>query len=117
MGMGGDLLSAFDDSGLDLNNTVVRCSTQEEADMFLKYLYLKAVWEADNVDTLSDCWENFGSATCYHISERSWCYDSWYKDNCPDYRIVDFWDIYKGNNQHEEQGCVISFDELMQGVE
>ena len=113
--MNKDLLNDFDETGLDPENTVVRCYSQEEADIFLKYLHRKGVWDSTSIRKLSDYWCQFGSDTCYHISRMSWCDTSYYIEHRPEYCIINFCDIYKGViAQYEEIDYAISFDEIMQ---
>lgn len=109
-----DLLDNFDVSGLDASNTVVRCDTQEEADILLKYLNAKGVWSEQQISSLSKRWADYGSSTCYHLSLPSWCYVDYYKRNYPEWCIVDFCHIYQ--QSLEEPSLEFSFDELMQGI-
>lgn len=102
----------FDVSGLDIDNTVVRCATQDEANIFLDYLCSQGVRDKENLRRLKECWEEHGSATCYHLSKRRWCYDSWYRENYPEICIVDFGDIYVGANCAEEYNVACSYDDL-----
>ena len=55
--MSTDLISRFDVDNLDPCNTVVRCRTQEEADIFLEYLYLKGVRDAHGTERLRGLWK------------------------------------------------------------
>lgn len=91
--MDNSLLEDFDESGLDTSRTVVRCITQDEANIFLDYLCCKRIWNKGNARILKDRWKEYGSSTCYHISRDSWCHDSWYELNGFD--VVDFCEIYK----------------------
>ena len=104
------LLGHFDESGLDPSSTVVRCATQDEADIFLEYLRVKGVWK--RVDKLKELWECDGASTCYHLGEPRWCYDSWYAENCPEIRIVDFCDIYTPPT--ESYNITYSYEELFE---
>ena len=109
-----ELLNDFDESVVDPSNTVVRCASQHEADMFLKYLNAKGIWDERQIKILSKCWANHGSSTCYHLSNPSWCHVEWYEENRSDLYIVDFCHIHK--ESREKMGLTLSFDELMQGV-
>lgn len=116
-----ELLGRFDTHGLDRKNTVVRCETREEANIFLRYLAAKGVWGPDRIVALANKWDEYGPATCYHFSEESWCYDAWYKRERPSYRIVNFCDIYKDydllkSEKNNVPVICFSFDELMQGA-
>lgn len=102
----------FDVSGLDPACTVVRCRTQEEADLFLDYLQDINVWGKRHIETLKKQWCKHGSSACYHLSQPRYCYDSWYVQNCPEYKIIDFSDIYKGCQQQEMCDFAYGFEEL-----
>lgn len=106
-----ELLDAFGKSGIDPQHTVVRCETQEEADIFLSYLVHEGVWEARAAAQLSDKWGEHGSDTCYHFSQRRWCYADYYRLYNPEFEIVDFCDIYK-NQVVEPTMVTFSYDEL-----
>lgn len=110
--MNTDTTGVFDISGLDPDNTVVRCETQEEADILLEYLNHRGVWDATSVMHLKDRWCDYGSSSCYHLSTCSWCYASYYAENYPEYRIVDFCDIYFKSQEDEIYDIVYSYDEL-----
>lgn len=112
-----DFLKEFDESGLDPANTVVRCASQTEADIFLEYLCAKGVWDKFQISSISRSWDEFTFSTCYHLSKQSWCDDNWYKEREPHIRIIDFCDIYKESKQNEEsKATYISFDELIRGI-
>lgn len=102
----------FDVSELDPDRTVVRCQTQEEADLFLDYLQDINVWGKRHIESLKKQWCDHGSSTCYHLSQSKWCYDSWYAQNYPEYKIIDFSDIYKGCQQREMCDFAYGFEEL-----
>lgn len=89
-----NLINNFDLSSIDPSTTVVRCETQDEADVFLDYLFVKGVWDKKQISNLKDRWEERESETCYHLTQRSWCYASWYAETHPELSIVDFCDIY-----------------------
>lgn len=110
-----NILNDFDENGFDPQNTVVRCATQEEADIFLEYLNAKGVWNKEQIAGLSRRWHEYGSSSCYHFSQNSWCYDSYYK-NYSRYEIIDFCDIYKKTNPIVDADLALGFDEVMQGV-
>lgn len=109
--MNADLINDFDTSGLDPDNTVVRCATQEEADIFLEYLRLKGVWRRDQTRALSRSWKDYRDTTCYHLSLASWCYDEYYCSSYPHFQIVDFCDIYCPQTSKTLE-ITIGFDEL-----
>lgn len=111
-----DLLDLFDECGLDPRNTVVRCETVCEAEIFLKYLVAKGVRSPETVYPLLSRWKEEGSSTCYHLSRESWCRQSWYEANMPGVCIVSFSDIYKPVQHVDAATLKFSFDELMQGV-
>lgn len=106
-----ELLNDFDESGLDPMRTVVRCATKEEAYTFLRYLNAKGVWNKKEIESLICDWYQYGSSTCYHLSEPRWCNVTWYERS---YRIVDFCHIHKKSK--EKMGSTFSFDAFMQGV-
>ena len=110
-----DLLESFDESGLDPRNTVVRCETVHDAEIFIKYLIAKGVRRQGNMDKLLSRWHEYGSSTCYHLSEVSWCRQSWY-EQIPGICIVSFSEIYKPTQPVEDTALKLSFDELMRGV-
>lgn len=107
-----DLLNAFDESGIDPQHTVVRCETQEEADIFLEYLHQKGVYGRKTIQELSRKWEGYGSETCYRFSKSGWCYARYYREDCLGISIVDFCDIYKGYRVIEPVDVTYSYDEL-----
>ena len=114
--MNKDILNDFDISGLDKNQTVVRCSTRAAADTFLKYLCAKDIWNQSQVKLLASHWTDYGDTTCYHLNERQWCNTDWYMRYRPDYVIVEFEDIYIGGRSEQNADYKISFDEVLQGV-
>ena len=87
------LLQYIDVTGLDPMKTVVRCATQDEANIFLDYLRSKGVW--NSIEGLKEKWCENRDRTCYHLALARWCSDVWYERTCPQFRIVDFCDIYK----------------------
>ena len=99
------LLDSFDTSNMS-RRTVVRCATQEEADILLEYLCLKGVWNFTEMEILKRHWGDYGCSTCYNLFKASWCYDSWYEENMHGICIVDFCDIYKG---YQNESCRISY--------
>ena len=109
--MNADLINDFDISGLDPKLTVVRCKTQEEADIFLEYLCVTWVWRVDQIRVLRNRWKEYGDATCYHLSEMSWCNDEYYRRMCPYWQIVDFCDIYCPRESYILD-IALGFDEL-----
>lgn len=109
--MNADLINGFDISGLDPKTTVVRCATQEEADIFLEYLRLKGVWESYQTRRLSERWEDYHKTTCYHLSLKNWCYDEYYYRAYPHWQIVDFCDIYCPQTSDPPE-IALGFDEL-----
>lgn len=111
-----ELLKDFDESGLDPLNTVVRCRTQTEAEIFLKYLCAKGVRHNKDIAILKDSWMEHQEHTCYHISKQSWCYDTWYMENRPEYHISDFCDVYKCQICDNNTDPPMSFDDLINGV-
>ena len=110
--MDGITMGVFDVSGLDPAYTVVRCRTQEEADLFLDYLQDINAWEERDIKYLKKYWCEHGSSTCYRLSQPRYCYDSWYEQNCPGYKIIDFSDIYKGCQEREMCDFAYGFEEL-----
>ena len=116
-----ELLNDFDESGLDPNKTVIRCSSQYEANVFLKYLCAKGVWDEFSATRLIERWDEHKQSTCYHLSSKRWCSDFWYEEFEPSFRIVDFCDIYIGNhdiggNPNAEVIMALTFDELMRDI-
>lgn len=115
-----EILSYFDESNIDPQNTVVRCKTYEEAETLLKYLVAKGVWEPQTTERLIARYAECGDGIpCYHISEAKWCRDVWYEKNSS-CEIIDFCDIYIGDplaSQRVEGPLTISFEELMAGVQ
>lgn len=109
--MNADLINDFDTSGLDPELTVVRCQTQEEADIFLEYLRLKGVWERGSTRELSRRWKDYRETTCYHLSLKNWCYDEYYYRAYPHWQIVDFCDIYYPQTSNPLE-IALGFDEL-----
>ena len=109
--MNTSLINDFDTSGLDPKTTVVRCATQEEADIFLEYLRLKGVWKRDQIWKLSGRWKDYRETTCYHLSLTSWCYDEYYYRMYPRWQIVDFHDIYCPQTSNPLE-IALGFDEL-----
>ena len=113
-----NLIYDFDESGLDPRYTVVRCSTQEEAKIFLEYLCQKGVWSKSSIRTLNGFWTQYKSKTCYHVSEPRWCRDDWFINLGEGYKVVDFGDIYiSGAEEPATHDCAeMGFDEVMYGV-
>lgn len=109
--MSADLINDFDISGPDPKNTVVRCATQEEADIFLEYLRFKEVWRRDQIRELSRRWKDYRETTCYHLSSTSWCYDEYYYRMYPHWQIVDFCDIYCPQTSNPPE-ITLGFDKL-----
>ena len=105
-------IDEFNVSWLDQHNTVVRCATQEEADLFLEYLQAKGVWEPKQIEILKDRWDEYGDSTCYHLSERSWCYASYYASEYPHYDIVDFCDIHNESQKRDIRDITYGYDQL-----
>ena len=103
----------FDETAIDPSRTVVRCATQDEADILLAHLKDKGVWKQSHIEGLSKEWSRHGSSTCYHMSERSWCYDTWYREAAPGLLIVDFQDCWR---MHDVENFSMSFDDLMCGT-
>ena len=103
----------FDETAIDPSRTVVRCATQDEADILLAYLKDKGVWEQAHIDGLSKAWSRYGSSTCYHLSEQSWCHDAWYREVSPELFIVDFQDCWC---MHDVENFFYEFDDLMHGT-
>lgn len=89
-----DLIYDFDITGLDPERTVVKCATQEDADIFLRYLVESCVYTADDAAFLSRHWRSHGSSTCYHLSQQRWCNETFYRFKT-NFAIVNFEDIYK----------------------
>lgn len=109
--MSADIISRFDVDNLDPCNTVVRCRTQEEADIFLEYLYLKGVRDAHGTERLRGLWKKYEGETCYHLSVPRWCHSGYYKETS-NFTIVDFSEIYIGNEELEAASVVIGYDDL-----
>lgn len=107
-----NILNDFDESGFDPQKTVVRCATQEEADIFLEYLNAKGVWSESHVKILKKRWSDYGSETCYHLSEPAWCYASYYATEYSDYDIVDFCDIHKAAQESDITDIAYGYDQL-----
>lgn len=104
-------IAAFDTEGCQ-RDTVVRCNTQEEADSFLEYLAFKGVWSKSQVKALKKRWSDHGNETCYHLSEPSWCYASYYAREHPSYDIVDFCDIHKAAQESDITDIAYGYDQL-----
>lgn len=102
----------FDENGLDLRKTVVRCETQDEANAFLEYLCAKGVWKLDQIQELKRRWSEYKCSTCYHIGKNSWCHDVWYKER--GYYVVDFSDIYIGSIHIDAINISLGYDELFE---
>ena len=111
-----ELLNRFDETGLDPKNTVVRCETQDEVNLFLDYLCCKGIWTEPQISYLKQhCFDKEG-LICYHISRQSWCNDRWYKIHRPEYSIVDFCDVYQYPNTDDTPVAAhisISYDDIM----
>lgn len=105
-----DLIYDFDMTGIDLENTVVKCATQEDADIFLRYLVRTGVCTKIDAGILSGCWKKHGSSTCYRLSGQGWCYEAYYR-NETQYDIVKFEDIYKPRKAPE---ITYGYDELFE---
>lgn len=104
-------IAGFDTKGLQ-RDTVVRCNTQEEADSFLEYLAFRGVWSESQVKILKERWSEYGDATCYHLSEPSWCYAAYYATEYPHYDIVDFCDIHKAAQESDITDIAYGYDQL-----
>lgn len=105
-----DLIYDFDITGLNPENTVVKCATQEDADIFLRYLVRTGVCTASEAEVLSGCWKRHGSSTCYHLSQRRWCYEAFYRKEAQ-CDIVNFEDIYKPRKAPE---ITYGYDDLFE---
>lgn len=104
-------ITVFDTKGFQ-RDTVVRCNTQEEADLLLEHLAFKGVWSESEVKILKERWSDYGNETCYHLSEPSWCYASYYATKYPYYDIVDFCDIYKVAQEGDITDITYGYDQL-----
>ena len=102
----------FNIIGIDVDNTVVRCNTQEEANCLLEFLVSKGVWSKDQIRTLKRFWTRYGSSTCYHLARASWCYEAYYAEEYPHYNIVDFYDIYSGSQENSVRDVAYGYDQL-----
>lgn len=100
----------FDFSGIDPKNTVVRCESQDEADVLIQYLVACGLYNQAQAKHLSAQWERYNWTSCYHLVFQSWCYDSWYEQNSS-YKIVNFRDVYKVS-QADVCDVTYSYDEL-----
>lgn len=105
-----DLIYDFDITGLDPERTVVKCATQEDADIFLRYLVRTDVWTASDAADLSRSWKAHGSSTCYRLSRQGWCYEAFYR-NKTQCDIVRFEDIYKPRKAPE---ITYGYDDLFE---
>lgn len=104
-------ITNFNTKGLQYD-TVVRCNTQEEADLLLEYLAFKGVWSESNIKILKKRWSECGNQACYHISEPSWSRESYYATRYPSYDIVDFCDIYKVAQEGDITDITYGYDQL-----
>ena len=98
--------------GLDPLNTVVRCITADEARVMTQYLASQGVWDAESANVLYDNWDMYEESTCYHLSHSEWCYDSWFEKERPQYRIVDFSDIFSKVAWNQSAKVTMSYDNL-----
>jgi hypothetical protein len=105
-----DLIYDFDITGLDPERTVVKCATQEDADIFLRYLVESCVYMADEAAFLSRHWRSHGSSTCYHLSQQRWCNENFYRLKT-NFAIVNFADIYKPRKAPE---ITYGYDDLFE---
>ena len=102
-------IAVFDTEGFQ-RDTVVRCNTQKEADSFLEYLAFKGVWSESQVKILKET--DYGNETCYHLSEPSWSFASYYATEYPYYDIVDFCDIHKAAQESDITDIAYGYDQL-----
>ena len=107
--MNADLIKDFDTSGLDPKLTVVRCKTQEEADLFLEYRYVRGDFQQGSRDALSRCWCKYCGSTCYRLYGVGYCDDSYYLGQ--GWTVVDFCDIYHPQ-ANKPLNIEYSYDEL-----
>ena len=107
--MNTSLINDFDTSGLDPKLTVVRCKTQEEANLFLEYRYVRGDFRQGSRDALSRYWREYCSSTCYRLYGVGYCDDSYYLRE--GWTVVDFCDIYHPQT-NDPMDITLGFDEL-----
>ena len=107
--MNDGLINDFDTSGLDPTLTVVRCKTQEEANLFLEYQYVRGDFLQSSRDALSRSWCKYCGSTCYRLYGAGYCNDSYYLGQ--GWTVVDFCDIYLPRT-NDPMDITLGFDEL-----
>lgn len=91
--MNDGLINDFDTGWLaSFSSVAIRCTTQEEADLFLDYQHARGEIGAGTADRLKSYWREYLDLTCYRLYGAGYCYDQWYLRE--GVTVVDFCDIY-----------------------
>ena len=92
--MNDGLINDFDTGWLaSFSSVVIRCTTQEEADLFLDYQHARGEIGAGAADRFKNYWCEYRDLTCYRLYGTGYCYDQWYLRE--GYTVVDFQNIYQ----------------------
>ena len=92
--MNADLINDFDTGWLaSFSSVAIRCTTQEEADLFLDYQHARGEIGADAAERLKSYWYENLNSTCYRLYGVGYCDAQWYLRQ--GYTVVDFQDIYQ----------------------
>lgn len=91
--MNADLINDFDTGWLaSFSSVAIRCTTQEEADLFLDYQHARGEIGAGTADRLKSYWYENLDSTCYRLYGAGYCDAQWYLER--GVTVVDFQDIY-----------------------
>lgn len=92
--MNADLINDFDTDWLaSFSSVAIRCTTQEEADLFLDYQHARGEIGAGAAEGLKGYWHEHLNSTCYRLHGVGYCNDSYYLRR--GWTVVDFRDIYQ----------------------
>ena len=108
--MSADLINDFDTGWLaPLSSVAIRCTTQEEADLFLDYQHARGEIGADVAERLKRCWFEGLNSTCYRLYGAGYADAGWYLRE--GITVVDFQDIYHPQT-NRPLNIEYSYDEL-----
>lgn len=108
--MNDSLINDFDTAWLaPVSPVAIRCTTQEEADLFLDYQHARGEIGADVAERLKSYWYESLDSTCYRLYGVGHCDVRWYLRE--GVTVVDFQDIYRPQT-NKPLNIEYSYDEL-----
>lgn len=108
--MSADLINDFDTDWLSsFSSVVIRCTTQEEADLFLDYQHARGDIVAGVAKLLKSYWCESLNSTCYRLHGVGYGDVDWYLRK--GFTVVDFREIYHPQTIDPPE-VTFGFDEL-----